>query len=153
MKILLPILLLLSSHGLRADESVEPTLHYTLKIGERSYQISEGKPFEVEGAAGKAQAVLQAGDHRVFPYQELVFKYPAYFTFEADFSDPTDKSCDGTMTSTSLSGILPSFFKLLHSKVAMTTSQDLRPLCRRLWRPADSADFHRGGGSIRGSAV
>lgn len=79
----------MSSALFAADETKEPTLDYTLKVGGKSYPVVEGKSFEIEAAGGKAQAVLEAADFRVFPYQNISFHYPRHMTFEADLSDET----------------------------------------------------------------
>ena len=92
MKIAVPLLFAILSSSLLADESVEPKLNYTLRIGERSYAISEGKTFEVDQISEKSKARLVADVHRIFSHQNFSFKYPRYFAFEADLSDPGHKS-------------------------------------------------------------
>ena len=92
LKLIHPFLFLIAPFGLVADESVEPGLSYTLKIGERSYQISENEPFEIEAVSEKSKAQLVADSHRIFTYQSIEFEYPAHFVFEADVSDATSKS-------------------------------------------------------------
>lgn len=71
------------------DESKEPPLDYSLKVGEKSYPVVEGKPFEIETSSGKITVVLEAAIFRVFRFQNIHFHYPRHLTFEADLSDET----------------------------------------------------------------
>lgn len=92
MKTLLPLLLAVSSFALAADESKEPPLNYSLKVGGTSYSIEEGKSFKMKPVSGEGSAILVADEHRVFNYQKVTFKYPRYFAFEVDLSDPASLS-------------------------------------------------------------
>lgn len=69
------------------DESKEPTLTYTLNIGDRSISITEGETANIKGTFDNPKVTLTAQPHRVFPYQGISFKYPRAFTFEADVDD------------------------------------------------------------------
>lgn len=79
--------IVMSSVLFAADETKEPTLDYTLKVGKKSYPVIEGKAFEIETEGGKSKAVLEAKDYRVFPYQNISFHYPRHLTFEADVAE------------------------------------------------------------------
>ena len=92
MKLAIPFLLTVLSSSIYADESVEPKLNYTLKIGDRSYAVSEGEPFQVDSISKKSEARLVADTHRIFSHQNFSFRYPRYFSFEADLSNAMDKS-------------------------------------------------------------
>lgn len=92
MKHAIPILFGILCSSLHADESVEPKLNYTLHIGDRSYAITESKPFKIDQVSDKAEARLVADDHRVFSHQNFSFKYPRYFAFEANLSNPGHKN-------------------------------------------------------------
>jgi hypothetical protein len=75
-----------------ADESIEPTLKYTVKVGEKTITIAEGETVQLEGTLTNPQVSVTPDAYRVFPYQGVSFKYPRSFTFEADFEDPSAKN-------------------------------------------------------------
>lgn len=74
------------------DESQEPPLHYSLKVGEKSFPIREGETLQLDGTYSNPKVQLQAEEFRVFRFQKVSFKYPRHFTFEADLEDATSKS-------------------------------------------------------------
>jgi hypothetical protein len=76
----------------RRDESKEPPLKYTLRIGDKSIAITEGETARVDGTFSNPEVTLTAQPHRVFPYQGISFKYPRAFTFEADLEDADYKN-------------------------------------------------------------
>jgi len=92
MKLVITLLLTVLASSIHANESTEPNLNYTLKIGDRSYAVVEGEAFKVDPISDKLEARLVADVHRIFSHQNFSFRYPRYFTFEADLSDPKDKS-------------------------------------------------------------
>ena len=82
MKPILTLILTVLASCLRANESVEPNLNYTLKIGDRSYAVVEGEAFKVESISETLEARLVADVHQIFTHQNLRFKYPREFSFE-----------------------------------------------------------------------
>ena len=74
------------------DESKEPALKYTLKIGDKSIAITEGETARVDGTFSNPKVRLTAQSYRVFPYQGISFKYPRAFTFEAELDDADYKN-------------------------------------------------------------
>ncbi len=75
-----------------ADESMEPPLNYTVKVGEKTMTISEGESVQFDGTFTNPNVTVTPHSYRVFPYQGITFKYPRSFTFEADLVDPTAKT-------------------------------------------------------------
>lgn len=76
----------------RFDESKEPPLRFTLRIGNKSIPITEGETARVNGTFSNPKVTLTAQPLRVFAYQGISFKYPRAFTFEADLSDSDYKN-------------------------------------------------------------
>ena len=74
-----------------ADESAEPPLKYSVKVGERTVTISEGQTVQLDGTFSNPEITVTAQPYRVFPYQGLTFNYPRSFTFEADLDDRNAK--------------------------------------------------------------
>ena len=79
----------LSTLALSADEQMEPPLRYTLMIGKHSHEIFEGQPIEIGDVRPNEKAVLTVDDYRIFPHQGLKFRYPRYFSFEANLKKPS----------------------------------------------------------------
>jgi len=75
-----------------ADESVEPPMRYSIKVGEKTATLSESETIELEGNFANPKITVTAHPERVFPYQGVQFNYPRSFTFEADLEDQGAKS-------------------------------------------------------------
>lgn len=79
------------SESAAPDESKEPPLTYSVRIGDKSVTTVEGETARFEGTFTNPEVTIAAQQHRMFPYQGVSFKYPRSFTFEADLSDPDAK--------------------------------------------------------------
>jgi len=90
---LLPLLSIAcnSSTSDAADESVEPPLKYSVKVGGKIATISEGDTVQLDGTFTNPKITVTPHPHRVFPYQGITFKYPRSFMFEADLEDRNAK--------------------------------------------------------------
>ena len=69
-----------------ASEKDEPPLGYTLQIDGKEVLLEPGKELKIEGKFENPKVKLLPNQTRLFSAAGVVFKYPAYFTFEADFS-------------------------------------------------------------------
>jgi hypothetical protein len=69
-----------------ASEKDEPLLGYTLQIDGKEVLLEPGKELKIEGKFENPKVKLLPNQTRLFSAAGVVFKYPAYFTFEADFS-------------------------------------------------------------------
>ncbi|MFO0914580.1 MAG: hypothetical protein U0795_16600 [Pirellulales bacterium] len=76
----------------KPSESEEPSLHYTLKVGEKSVAIREGEAVRVDGEFNNPEVTITAQPYREFPYQGVSFKYPRTFTFEANVDNENFKN-------------------------------------------------------------
>ena len=74
------------------DESEEPSLRYSVMVGEKTVTISEGQTVQVDGTFSNPKLMITPQAHRVFSYQGLTFEYPRAFTFEADLDDRNAKN-------------------------------------------------------------
>ena len=74
-----------------ADESAEPALKYTVKIGEKTVTVSEGETVQLDGTFNDPKIAVTPEPYRVFPYQGITFKYPRSFVFEAELDDQDSK--------------------------------------------------------------
>lgn len=75
-----------------ADESVEPPMRYSIKVGEKAATLSESETIQLEGTFANPKITVTAQPHRVFPYQGVQFNYPRAFAFESDLEDQGAKS-------------------------------------------------------------
>ncbi|MEN8784995.1 MAG: hypothetical protein ABF379_11575 [Akkermansiaceae bacterium] len=91
-KTFLSIAICLFPPAVLSDEKTEPKRNYTLKIGDRSFQISEGVPFDLKAGDKNQKATLTASTYRTFTHQNLNFDYPAHYSFEADLTNLQAKS-------------------------------------------------------------
>lgn len=73
------------------DESAEPALKYTVKLGEKTVTISEGETVKLDGTFTEPELTITPELYRVFAYQGITFKYPRSFGFEAGLQDPNAK--------------------------------------------------------------
>ena len=69
-----------------ASDEDEPPLGYTLKIDGKEILLEPGKEVKVEGKFENPSVKLVPNKERTFSAAGITFKYPAYFTFEADFT-------------------------------------------------------------------
>jgi hypothetical protein len=69
-----------------ASEKDEPQLGYTLQIDGKDILLEPGKELKIEGKFENPTVKLLPNQERLFSAAGVSFKYPAYFTFEADFS-------------------------------------------------------------------
>ena len=74
------------------DESIEPPLTYSIKVGDKTATLSEGETVQLDGTFANPTITVTAQPHRVFPYQGVTFEYPRSFTFEADLEDRNAKN-------------------------------------------------------------
>lgn len=71
-----------------ADDSAEPPIVYTLEINDQTVTLQPDTPLEVEGSFENPTLTLRVAQTRTLQAGGITFNYPAYFTFEADTSDP-----------------------------------------------------------------
>ena len=69
-----------------ASEKDEPLLGYTLQVNGKNILLEPGKEVKIEGTFENPMVKLVPKQERFFSAAGVSFKYPAYFTFEADFS-------------------------------------------------------------------
>jgi hypothetical protein len=74
------------------DESAEPPIVYTLEVDGQSVTIQPDKPLKLEGSFESPTLTLRVAQTRTLQAEGITFNYPAYFTFEADTSDPEVKT-------------------------------------------------------------
>ncbi len=86
MKCLFLVVLLGSWTLLKASEEKEPPLGYTLQIGEERVALEPGREVQVKGRFENPKLILVPDEERQFGAAGVQFQYPAYFTFEADFT-------------------------------------------------------------------
>lgn len=65
---------------------------YTLKIGNKIISIQDGQTVRVEGHYQDPEITLIVEPYAVFSYDDIHFKYPKEFIYEADFDQPHVKS-------------------------------------------------------------
>lgn len=80
-------LLIAASARAAEPEAVEPPLKYTLFVDGKATDISEGKPVRLSGEFKNPEVTLKVDPHRVFTYAGISFRFPQYYTFEADLTD------------------------------------------------------------------
>lgn len=90
MKIAAPLFVVLAAAAcpLSADETVEPPLTYTVTIGDKTAQVSDGQTVQIDGEFKDPKITVTPSPFRVFPYGGMSFKYPSNFTFEAALNPP-----------------------------------------------------------------
>jgi hypothetical protein len=76
---------------IHADERQEPPLKHILEIDGRPHELVLGEPLQVPGSYANPKVRITAAASRVFSYGGVEFKYPEFFTWEADI-EPGDKS-------------------------------------------------------------
>lgn len=97
-----------------ASEKDEPQLGYTLQIDGKDVLLEPGKELKIEGKFEDPKVKLLPSQTRLFSAAGVVFKYPAYFTFEADLSSEGIKRW-------TLSG--KDFMVMLHQFVAKVSAK------------------------------
>jgi hypothetical protein len=75
-----------------ADDSAEPPIVYTLEVDGRPVTLQPDTPFQLEGSFEDPTLTLRGAQTRTLQADGITFNYPAYFTFEADISDPEVKT-------------------------------------------------------------
>ena len=85
MKLFTTFLFLLAWSLLTASEKEEPPLGYTLVLDEKTIRLAPGKEIQIKGLFENPKATLIPDKERLFTYGGITFKYPANFSFEADF--------------------------------------------------------------------
>ena len=70
------------------DVSQEPPLQYTLEIDGKSHPVTLEKPLQIQGTLENPTITLSASSTREFPYGDIRFQYPSYFTWEAEIEGP-----------------------------------------------------------------
>lgn len=71
-----------------ADETTEPSLTFSLTIGDQTVAIAEGEPTQLEGNFADPSVTLDIEPYRTFNLRGVRFDYPRHFTWEADLTDP-----------------------------------------------------------------
>jgi hypothetical protein len=84
MKCLFLVVFLGSWTLLKASEDQEPPLGYTLQIGQEKVALEPGREVQVKGNFENPKLILVPDEERQFEAAGVQFRYPAYFTFEAN---------------------------------------------------------------------
>jgi hypothetical protein len=82
----LSIMLIASCGLIQASEEIEPPLGHVLQIGQEKIRLEPGKELQINGNFDNPKLKLIPDLERQFNAAGVQFKYPAYFTFEADFT-------------------------------------------------------------------
>lgn len=75
-----------------AAEDMEPPLGYTLLINGIEHRMKSGETIQLKGTFTDPSIKLIADKERLFSYTGLSFRYPAYFSFEADLKSENNKN-------------------------------------------------------------
>jgi hypothetical protein len=89
---LLPSIFLVAVGWCSADDSAEPPIVYTLEVDGRFVTLQPDTPLKLEGSFEAPTLILRVAQTRTLQADGVTFNYPAYFTFEADISDPEVKT-------------------------------------------------------------
>ncbi len=84
MRILLVLILCATSTIVFAWEDTEPPIGYTLQVGGEMLRLFPGEEKKLSGNYNDPKICLIEDIEREFCYAGMSFKYPAYFSFEAD---------------------------------------------------------------------
>ncbi|NUO50474.1 MAG: hypothetical protein HOV80_16590 [Polyangiaceae bacterium] len=71
----------------QADETTEPKLSFTVRVGSTELHLSEGDQLPAKGTFTDPSVSVTVDPERVFSHAGLSFAYPRNFSFEADLSD------------------------------------------------------------------
>jgi len=74
------------------DETTEPKLGFTVRIGESEVHLSEGDQLPAKGTFTDPSVSVTVDPERVFTHAGMSFSYPRHFAFEADLSDAASHS-------------------------------------------------------------
>lgn len=85
-------ILMFASSFTFAAESVEPALQYTLEINNQQHDLVLNQPITLNGNYNNPKIVLKAAMVKKFTYGNVMFDYPAYFSWEADIVNANKKS-------------------------------------------------------------
>lgn len=75
-----------------ADEGQEPSVQYQLLVNGTPHTIELNRASTLSGMFNNPEVQLQASANRTFTYGGVSFDYPAYFSWEANISNPAKKS-------------------------------------------------------------
>ena len=89
---LVPVLFCLASAWCGADETAEPPIVYTLEVDGQNVTLAPDTPLKLEGSFENPTLTLRVAQTRTLQADGITLNYPAYFTFEADTSDPEVKT-------------------------------------------------------------
>lgn len=74
------------------DETTEPKLSFTVRVGSTELRLSEGDQLPAKGTFTDPAVSVTVDPERVFTHAGLSFAYPRNFSFEADLSEPHSHS-------------------------------------------------------------
>lgn len=75
-----------------AGEDKEPSIGYTIHIGNKTVRLYPGQEKTISGKFDNPKIRIEGDKERLFEYANMKFKYPAYFTFEADVKSEAYKN-------------------------------------------------------------
>jgi hypothetical protein len=75
-----------------ADESTEPKLSFTVRIGSTELHLTEGDQLPAKGTFTDPSVSVTVDPERVFTHAGLSFSYPRHFAFEAELEDRASQS-------------------------------------------------------------
>lgn len=74
------------------DETSEPKLGFTVRIGATELKLSEGDQLPAKGTFTDPSVSVTVDPERLFTHGGLSFSYPRHFAFEADLADAASQS-------------------------------------------------------------
>lgn len=74
------------------DETTEPELSFTVRIGATELHLSEGDQLPAKGTFTDPTVSVTVDPERVFTHVGMRFSYPRHFAFEAELSDVASQS-------------------------------------------------------------
>ncbi len=74
------------------DETSEPKLGFTVRIGATELHLSEGAELPAKGTFTDPSVSVTVDPERLFTHVGMSFSYPRHFAFEADLSDAASQS-------------------------------------------------------------
>lgn len=108
-----------------ADDTAEPPVVYTLEVDGQSVTLAPDTPLKLEGSFNNPTLTLRVAQTRTLQADGITLNYPAYFTFEADTSDPDVKTWTASGNDVTL--MLFSFSEEVAAKaLAESTAQALQ---------------------------
>lgn len=70
------------------DESAEPEMTFSIKVGDQSVIVGEGVAAQLDGSFKNPEVSVTVEPYRVFSRRGVQFEYPRTFNWEADLTDP-----------------------------------------------------------------